>query len=46
MGDDMLAEDFIARRNAARAQLEAMKSQFEQEGDEGDPHTSVAIHRL
>ena len=37
MGDDILAEDFIARRNAARAQLEAMKSQSEQEGDEAGP---------
>ncbi len=37
MGDDILAEDFLARRNAARAQLEAMKSLFEQEGDEAGP---------
>ncbi len=37
MGDDILAEDFMARRNAARAQLEAMKSRFEQEGDEAGP---------
>ncbi len=37
MGDDILAEDFIARRNEARAQLEAMKSRFEQEGDEAGP---------